>query len=737
MPSSLPPPRLHFDDGSRIITANTTSNSSNNNKENDLATNSGTTVGAYTSRDRNKYSVETYYEINRVSKDVLILLGLISDDDDRHCLNNNKKYDDDDSHDDENNEDDIYDNEEEDGNDTYKKSINNNNEENEDTFLCRVALQFPDELISDAPTVAWLIEESLSSQYEAAVTAASVDATTTNITTPPFKQPLVFVLSSSDADHAPCCPNEMGALHLNANVIVHFGKYVCLSPTDNLPVIYSFGPTSDENEGNHMDGSMGGWNVDQCAKIVTEELYRCLELQQNDATEDAERLLLLFEPQYANKMKQLGKTLRELGQSKQLKVVVASIPSTWKTLHSQSSQSRRRRHKKQPLELSSAGINDVTIKALPKKTKKEKSSFLISGLKVPFPPSHLPLYRVLYIGGNGENTDNDTDADNNGSGTSNNECSSTRFLNTVLRCTSSSSTLSAKSCWSYHPFSSFQSSSSSSLDTDPSSTLKIHKYLSRRYYLIQKSRLSSIIGIIVSTLTSAKFRQVIRILRNNIELSGRACYTFVIGSVNIAKLANFGGTIDCFVLVSCGETSVLQDEREYHVPIITPKELHIALDLEVWGGEGVVWSCDFGDFIEGASSKLVNENEDNEQIENNNNNDKCNDDNANNNNYVNHTNHSKDFDSDKDVSDDDDDEPFFDPISGTFVCKPKNIQKQQQQQQQLQNQPGSGQLIQYRSAAAEIWKNKEYQGLESRVGKNNVMKAVKGRSGIASNYGET
>ena len=54
----------------------------------------------------------------------------------------------------------------------------------------------------------------------------------------------------------------------------------------------------------------------------------------------------------------------------------------------------------------------------------------------------------------------------------------------------------------------------------------------------------------------------------------------------------------------------------------------------------------------------------------------------------------------------------------------------------LKNQPGNGQLTQYKSEAAEFWKQREYKGLEANVGKDEVKAAIVGQTGIASDYGK-
>ncbi|ROT64884.1 putative diphthamide biosynthesis protein 2-like [Penaeus vannamei] len=75
----------------------------------------------------------------------------------------------------------------------------------------KVGLQFPDELIVDAPAVARALSTALG-----------------------FK---VYILG--DTTYGSCCVDEVAAEHVGADSIVHFGRS-CLSPSRRLPVLYIF-----------------------------------------------------------------------------------------------------------------------------------------------------------------------------------------------------------------------------------------------------------------------------------------------------------------------------------------------------------------------------------------------------------------------------------------------------------------------------------------------------------------
>ena len=81
-----------------------------------------------------------------------------------------------------------------------------------------------------------------------------------------------------------------------------------------------------------------------------------------------------------------------------------------------------------------------------------------------------------------------------------------------------------------------------------------------------------------------------------LKKAGKKYYTFVIGKLNVAKLANFM-EIDIFVLVACPENSLL-DNAEFYRPVITPFELEVACNPErQWNAELVT---DFQSILPGT-----------------------------------------------------------------------------------------------------------------------------------------
>lgn len=453
----------------------------------------------------------------------------------------------------------------------------------DDGWLCRIALQFPDSLLKDAPEVCWKIENALS--------------------TADGKLPLVFTLG--DTTFGSCCCDEVSALHLDADILIHFG-HACLSPAMSLPIIYSFGVTE-------MDTSACVKTVVDAAKVAS-----------------VQRILLLFQVQYYHAIEEIQTRLSEAGD---ILVIAGQIPQQGSSLMDDDDK---------------------------EESHEEETKFVkVGGLEV---PANLDMttFTALFLGDPSHNR---------------------QYVNIMLRFGSASSN-SPASVWTYNP-------NDNSLDTSMPSD--IQRKLNRRFFLTQKARDATTFGILVGTLSQRHFSSAVSSLQKTIQDADRSCYTFAVGKINGAKLANFG-EIDCYVLVACSETSLLDDERDLHVPVITPLELDIALGNVEWGD----YSLDYNTFLELASNRTTG--------------------------------------AAAGMSDDDDnDAPYFSLVSGKFEQVRKNAGAQQVNLSAL---PGKGQLTTYNSKGAEFLQKREFQGLETQIGQTDVHAALPGQSGIASNYSE-
>ncbi|KAG7400138.1 Diphthamide biosynthesis protein 2 [Phytophthora boehmeriae] len=255
---------------------------------------------------------------------------------------------------------------------------------------------------------------------------------------------------------------------------------------------------------------------------------------------------------------------------------------------------------------------------------------------------------------------------------------------------------SAVDCFSYNP--------------DTFSTRKegavVNRSLMRRFFLVQQAKEAQIFGILMGTLGVSKYLDVVHSLQKLIKKSGRKSYLFVVGKVNVPKLANYA-EIDAFVLVAC-QQNTLMDSKEYYKPIVTPYELQLALSPdEEWDGQ---YKTDFREVLPAlAQTTLGVEAAAGEE--------------------------------------EDADNPFFSLVSGTYKTTSRGptsdnssathtltANGEPDASTALQVKDERTELTTYRSEAAEFLATREYRGLDPRLGKTAAHAAVEGSTGIARGY---
>ena len=129
--------------------------------------------------------------------------------------------------------------------------------------------------------------------------------------------------------------------------------------------------------------------------------------------------------------------------------------------------------------------------------------------------------------------------------------------------------------------------------------------LSRRYALLTSVSTVSIFGILINTLSVKNYLHMVDHVKARILNAGKKSYTFVVGKVNAAKVANFS-EIGAWVVIGCWESSLI-DSTDFWKPVITPFELEIALkgdQQRVWTGE---WNSDYQSILN-KSDELKAEN---------------------------------------------------------------------------------------------------------------------------------
>lgn len=349
----------------------------------------------------------------------------------------------------------------------------------------RVALQFPDSMLHDSPRVFELLESTLSSiprkiirSFEEVVQGLDIAKQNAK---PRNSRTRLSILA--DTSYGACCVDEIAAEHVDAEVVVHYGRS-CLSPTARLPVIYVF--TKHELA---LD------------PVVTsfEDVF-----QQHDT-----KIVLMADVTYSDHLENLAEILRGKGYEN---IYMPDI------IHDPTSP-----------------IPNRTVPPTISLGEDTLSSYQLFHVSDPPPALLLTL--------------------------------SSRLQSIYIYPTDSSSP------------------TPSALQSQTSRTLM------RRYAVLTALSTCPTFGILVNTLSVKNYLPTIASIQKQIAAKGKKSYTFVVGKVNAAKVANFS-EIGGWVVVGCWESSLIES-KDFYRPIITPFELSLALqsdDERVWTGE---WKSDF------------------------------------------------------------------------------------------------------------------------------------------------
>lgn len=153
----------------------------------------------------------------------------------------------------------------------------------------RVALQFPDHMLVDAPRVVEVLKQELESTGTGTGTSTEEGA----------RDWRICILA--DTSYSACCVDEIAAEHTSADVVVHYGR-TCLSPTSRLPVIYVY--TSHELDHDAV--------VEQFTK----------EFGNKDT-----KVVIMADLTYQNHVEPISKALGELGYTNILATEVIRDPA--------------------------------------------------------------------------------------------------------------------------------------------------------------------------------------------------------------------------------------------------------------------------------------------------------------------------------------------------------------------------------------------------------------------------
>ncbi|XP_010249074.1 PREDICTED: diphthamide biosynthesis protein 2 [Nelumbo nucifera] len=326
----------------------------------------------------------------------------------------------------------------------------------------RVALQFPDELLKDSTKVVSALRDELRSLSES-------DAEGNR----DYRDVGLFVMA--DTTYGNCCVDEVGASHVDAECVVHYG-HTCLSPTSTLPALFVFGNASI--------------NSNDCAK----SLSNCLLTNEKP-------IVVLFGLEYAHAIHHIKEIMEvessRLCGSKENKAlcyaeVICSIMDP---------EERFKTPGRQLGSFDSYTANGDCANSGQMNSTGCGNKYTLGGLTWKLPEGHkMDDYMIFWIG-----SDNPT------------------FVNALLM---------YNNCHIVR-----YDAMEQKLVNDLSRQKSIRNR--RLNYYVEKAKDANIVGILVGTLGVAGYIYIIQQMKELIAAAGKKAYTFVMGRPNPAKLANF------------------------------------------------------------------------------------------------------------------------------------------------------------------------------------------------------
>lgn len=101
-------------------------------------------------------------------------------------------------------------------------------------------------------------------------------------------------------------------------------------------------------------------------------------------------------------------------------------------------------------------------------------------------------------------------------------------------------------------------------------------YIRRRYFHIEKCKDAQMLGLIVATLTSEGYLDVVSRMQEMAKSHGIKTQIISVGRINPAKLANFL-EIDCFIMIGCPFNN-MYTSKDFYKPIVSVFEAEMALN---------------------------------------------------------------------------------------------------------------------------------------------------------------
>ena len=108
------------------------------------------------------------------------------------------------------------------------------------------------------------------------------------------------------------------------------------------------------------------------------------------------------------------------------------------------------------------------------------------------------------------------------------------------------------------------------------------RLLSARFRGVGIIRGASAVGVVAAAPSAEAHAELVHALARALKAGGKTTYTLLVGRLTPAKLANFAGAVDAFVLVACPEAALLSDAdaSAHALPVVAPWEALVALQEE-------------------------------------------------------------------------------------------------------------------------------------------------------------
>ncbi|KAI5808508.1 putative diphthamide synthesis protein-domain-containing protein [Peziza echinospora] len=336
------------------------------------------------------------------------------------------------------------------------------------------------------------------------------------------KKKKVFILA--DTSYGACCVDEIAAEHVDADVVVHYGK-ACLSPTSRLPVIHIF-------------------TISPLSRPSVIATFTSLF---PPTTSLDKKIILMADVTYHSHLPSIHATLTESYGYKNLFLT--------EIIHDPSSplpnRTLPRECRVMPGAAAAGGDGTTQTQTQTQSEKDEKMGRLREEWEVFHIDTPLPTLLLVLSS----------------------RVAGVHIYPTDHTTAATTTTSSEKST----------DTSSAALPLSKTQPLPILPLLRRRYALLTHLRTASIIGILISTLSVKNYLPLITLLKTLIRSAGKKSYLVVVGKVNVEKLANFA-EIEGWVGIGCWEQGVVggaltsaDGGRAYFRPVVTPWELGVAL----------------------------------------------------------------------------------------------------------------------------------------------------------------